>query len=141
MPILGTLERENFKHAGIQQAFLGLDDQRKREILDGTSISITEEELEHARRFLALVAITGGQHFAIARRSYSLPFMQEKVEFKSQRDIYESQGILPESLRELGTQGSKMEDQIEHIARQISDDNIKAFYKRLVKKKTKGIFS
>jgi hypothetical protein len=100
-------------------AFLALEVEEQNRILEGTRITITRAEFDHARKFLALIFLTEGQQIP---------------DHKSQKKIYVEQGILPEGLALADADGD-LEDQIEEISAQITPEHIKAFYKRLVEKR------
>jgi len=105
--------------------FLGLAEEEQNRILEGTRITITRAELDHARKFLALIFLTDGQ---------KIPNK------KSQKQIYVEQGILPKGLA-LAAEDGDLEAQIKEISEQITPKHIKAFYKRLVEKRPLASFN
>ena len=109
---------EKFPSPEAPKALLALEDAKRQEILGGTKITITQEELVHARRFLALVAITGGQ---------------SQVNGNTQAALYRDTGILPKETPV--EDGSPLADRIEAMSLLITEDNIKKFYKRLIEKR------
>jgi len=104
--------------------FLGSAEEEQNRILEGTRITITRAELDHARKFLALIFLTEGQQIP---------------DKKSQKQIYVEQGILPEDLVLPAADGD-LEAQIKEISEQITPEHIKAFYKRLVEKRPLASF-
>ena len=71
------------KDANIKD-FLKADQVRQEAILDSTQILITEEEFYHAKRWLALAYITGGEHF-----------LDENGGEINHKMVYQQQAILP----------------------------------------------
>jgi hypothetical protein len=119
---------DEFRSPEAPKNFLSLIEKRQRDILEGTSISITEEELSHAKRFLALIAITGGQHCTTDGKD------------TSQKEVYIKQNILSKDLL-LEDVGVTIEEQINFILPQITDDNIKKFYARLIEKRPLAFYA
>ena len=109
--------------------FLKLDETIKKEYIDSTKISITEEEFYFARRFLALIYLTGGEHFTKNDGSQI-----------NHREVYKAQEILPANFDSADevfiTDGSKtLDDRIEHLASKITSQQVDKFYQRLVEKR------
>ncbi len=101
--------------------FYRLSEADQEKLKDSVSIQITEEELVHAKQFLALVAVTGGQ----------------TIDEKSQRDVYVEQGILPENSPAVQSalKKSTLRERVEDFSKLITVDNIKNLYKRLIEKR------
>jgi hypothetical protein len=111
------------------KAFLALKEDKKKEYIDSTKISITEEEFYFARRFLALIYLTGGEHFT---KTDGSPI--------NHKQVYQSESILP-AIFDQGDEafivdGSKaLGDKIEHLASKITPQQVDKFYQRLVEKR------
>ncbi len=101
------------------RAFLESRVEEQNRILEGTRITITRAEFDHAKHFLALIALTEGQQIPGKR---------------SQKQIYVDQKILPEGLA-LAAEDGDLKAKIEEISEKITPEHIKAFYKRLVEKR------
>lgn len=108
-------------------SFLRLEEGKKKEYIDSTKISITEEEFYFARRFLALIYLTGGEHFT---KTDGSPI--------NHKQVYQNQGILPpkfdtEAEKFINNKTNVLEDKIEHLASKINPQQVDKFYQRLVK--------
>ncbi len=110
---------DNLPSPAATRAFLELRAEEQHRILEGTRITITRAEFDHAKKFLALIALTEGQQIP---------------DKKSQKKIYVEQGILPEGLA-LAAEDGDLKAKIEEISEKITPEHIKAFYKRLVEKR------
>jgi len=99
--------------------FRTLPGDQKRKILDETVVTITEEEFEHARNFLALIAETGGQHFDKGHLS--------------QKSVYENAGILPQNSASLGATRDE-------IKQGITAEHVKKLYQRFLTKRAKYFY-
>ena len=113
-----TLPTRGFPSSTAANKFLELPDVQQQKILDQTKITITRAEFDHARNFLALIALTQGQQIP---------------EHPSQKAIYVEQGILPEGLPLAGA--GDLKAQILELGQHISPEHIQAFYKRLIEKR------
>ena len=121
------LNPKKFPSEQAPASFLALNEEVRQTILEGTSIIITEQELYHAKRFLALVAITGGQNCT-----------KDDGSQVSQKDVYLQQGILPNLTSEANV--DSIEEKINNILPIITSDNIKKFYARLIEKRPKTFY-
>ena len=113
-----ALPTRGFPSSTAANKFLELPDVQQQKILDQTKITITRAEFDHARNFLALIALTEGQKIPA---------------HPSQKDIYVEQGILPEGL--LLARAGDLKQQILELGQHIRPEHIQAFYKRLVEKR------
>ncbi len=118
-----------FPQQNAAKEFDKLSETDKRKILEGTRITVTEEEIDHAKRFIALVAITEGE-------------TGRKIDENeiSQKEVYEQQGILPHNCLEYCKEGL-LEEKINFVAAKITSENIRAFYKRLIEKRPKVFYN
>ena len=131
--VLPIIDLETFPQKNAAEEFEKLKENHKRKILEGTRITVTQEEIEHAKRFIALVAITEGE----AGRGVNLKEI-------SQKEVYKKQGILPHNYLqgyEEGLLEKKInEKKINFVATKITPENIRAFYKRLIEKRPKAFY-
>ena len=119
----------DFPQQNAAEEFNKLDEANQREISERTRVTVTQEEIDHAKRFIALVAITGGE---TGRES-------DKKEI-SQKEVYEQQGILPTNCLEGLKITPLSQELIESVAAKITPENIRAFYKRLIEKRPKAFY-
>jgi hypothetical protein len=103
-------------------------DERTRKILESTQIVITEEEFCHAKRWLALAYITGGEHF----------FDRDGKGLNNHKIVYQKQEILPSS--EITISGSDIKDKIDSVVPYITSQHVRNLYKRLAEKRPKYFF-
>lgn len=115
---LDSKDRQTFPSKTAAESFYNLPKKQRESILDETKITITQEELIHAKRFLALIWLSGGQ----------------KAGATDQRKVYVKQGILPNEVANVDASKS-IEEKIEDLSKQITAKNIKNFYKRLIAKR------
>ncbi len=109
--------------------FLNADQARQTAILDSTQIVITEEEFYHAKRWLALAYITGGEHF--------LDGNQQEINHKT---VYQQQEILPAD-DTIAFSGADIAQKMDSVIPHITADNVKNLYRRLVEKRPKFFVS
>ncbi len=122
-------KRDYFPQINAAKNFNKLDETNKRKILERTRVTVTQEEIDHAKRFIALVAITGGE---TGRESDENEISQKKV--------YENQGILPKNCLEDLEATTLSPELIDSVAAKITPENIRAFYKRLIEKRPKAFY-
>lgn len=108
--------------------FLEADQVRQKAILDSTQIVITEEEFYHAKRWLALAYITGGEHF-----------LDEQNREINHKGVYQEQGILPADGIQIS--GVNIKEKMDSVIPSITPENVKNLYKRLVEKRPKYFYT
>lgn len=127
---LTIIDHNIFPQPNAAAEFKKLSEAEQRKISESTRITVTEEEIEHAKKFIALVAITGGE---TGKR-----FVDSGSEDISQKDIYLQQGILPHDWNDSLKEADELQQKIEAVAAKITPENIRAFYRRLVEKRPKA---
>ena len=123
----GFDEAEKFQKDANITDFFKADQARQNAILNSTQIVITEEEFHHAKRWLALAYITGGEHFFDDKRN--------EINHKM---VYQKQGILPADGIKIS--GANIKEKMDSVIPSITADNVKNLYKRLVEKRPKYFF-
>jgi len=108
--------------------FLEANQVRQKAILDSTQIVITEEEFYHAKRWLALAYITGGEHF-----------LDENGVEINHKMVYQQQGILPAD--DIQISGANIKEKMDSVITSITPENVKNLYKRLVEKRPKYFYT
>lgn len=130
--MISELQKQGFdpppKNSANISDFEGALDQRKRKILESTQIVITEEEFYHAKRWLALAYITGGEHF----------FDRDGKALNNHKIVYQEQEILPRE--EITISGSDIKDKIDSVVPHITSQHVRNLYKRLTEKRPKYFF-
>jgi hypothetical protein len=131
--------RGYFKNNGFDEAkevqkdanitdFLEANQVRQKAILDSTQILITEEEFYHAKRWLALAYITGGEHF-----------LDENGGEINHKMVYQQQEILPAD--GIIISGANIKEKMDSVIPSITVDHVKNLYKRLVEKRPKYFYT
>lgn len=108
--------------------FLEATPDRQKAILDSTQIVITEEEFYHAKRWLALAYITGGEHF-----------LDEKGGEINHKMVYQEQKILPAD--DIQISGANIKEKMDSVIPHINADHVKHLYRRLVEKRPKYFYT
>ncbi|MCE2687896.1 MAG: DUF4804 domain-containing protein, partial [Rickettsiales bacterium] len=103
--------------------FNNFSEEDREKILKSAKITITEEEFKHVKRFLTLIAVTGGQRSSDGKTN--------------QKDVYQKQGILNSDIK---IKGSEIREQLDEVYGQITDENILNFYKRLLEKRALSFY-
>jgi hypothetical protein len=110
-----------------------MDDNDIKNYCESTQLIITEEQFNFAKKFLAFIALTKGEEIAIS--------LDDGAQIKNHLEVYLKQGILDESIPQKITNAQfttlPIDQQIQSLADDITFDNIKKFYQRLLSKRPK----
>ena len=111
MPI--KVELADFPQPNAAEEFYKLDKADQIKISERTRVTVTQEEIDRAKRFIALVAITGGE---MGRENNENEISQKKV--------YEQQGVLSENCLGGCKEKSPLKERIDSVAEKIIPENI-----------------
>ena len=100
---------------------------------DKTHFIITEKQFNFAKKFLAFIALTKGEGIATS--------FNDGAQIQNHLEVYFNQGILDQRIIQKTSQDDfnqlPIHQQIQEIADEITFDNIKRFYQRLLSKRPK----
>ena len=100
---------------------------------DKTHFIITEKQFNFAKKFLAFIALTKGEGIATS--------FNDGAQIQNHLEVYFNQGILDQRIIQKTSQDDfnqlPIHQQIQEIADEITFDNIKKFYQRLLSKRPK----
>ena len=110
-----------------------MGDEDIKKYCDNTHFIITEKQFNFAKKFLAFIALTKGEQIAIS--------LGDDAQIKNHLEVYFNQEILDQGILQKTSQDDftqlPIEQQIQKIADEITFDNIKRFYQRLLSKRPK----
>ena len=110
-----------------------MGDEDIKKYCDNTHFIITEKQFNFAKKFLAFIALTKGEEIAIS--------LGDDAKIKNHLEVYVKQGILDEGIVQKTSPDAfnqlTIDQQIQEIADEITFDNIKKFYQRLLSKRPK----